>query len=497
MEKKAIVIGAGIGGLAAALRLSKIGYEVSVFEKSNNAGGKANEFNINGFRFDTGPSLFTMPWVLEDLFNFLNLDISKFIKYNKLDILCKYFYPDKTVINAYSDKNKFIEEMTLKTVDKRENFEKYFNYTKSIYDLTNKIFLENSLSETSTFLNWNAFNSLLNLHKIDTSRTMAKANAKYFNDSKTLQIFNRYATYNGSSPFKAPATLNIISHVENEKGGFFIEGGMYKLISALTDLSIKSGIKFFYNSEVKSIKVLHNKIIGINIYKENEEIFVPSNIVVSNSDVLNTYKNLLDVKDINKITKYERLEASSSAIVFYWGIIGKFKELNLHNILFSEDYTKEFSELFDLKVVPEDPTVYIYISSKQSKNDAPECCENWFVMVNSPNNEGQNWEYELKQTRKSIISKINKTLNINISDYILFEKTLTPENIEFLTDSYKGSLYGIASNNKMAAFLREQNRSKKYKGLYFVGGSAHPGGGIPLVMLSAKIAADLIIKYEN
>jgi phytoene desaturase len=497
MEKKAIVIGAGIGGLAAALRLSKIGYEVSVFEKGNNTGGKANEFNIDGFRFDTGPSLFTMQWVLQDLFNFLNLDISRFLKFNKLDVLCKYFYPDNTIIDAYSDKDKFIEEMTLKTVDKRESFENYFDYTKSIFDLTNKIFLENSLSETSTFLNLGALKSLVNLHKIDTNRTMAKANEKFFKDSKTLQIFNRYATYNGSSPFKAPATLNIISHVENEKGGYFIEGGMYTLVKVLTDLCVNSGVKFYFNADVKKINVLNNKINGVTVNIDNKEIFVHSDIVVSNSDVLNTYKNLLEVNDKNKINKYQKLEASSSALVFYWGIKGKFKELNLHNILFTEDYAKEFSELFDLKVVPTDPTVYIYISSKHSKQDAPECCENWFVMINSPNNEGQNWQYELKKARQSVIYKINKTLNINISDYILFEKTLTPENIELLTDSYKGSLYGIASNNKMAAFLREQNRSKKYKGLYFVGGSAHPGGGIPLVMLSAKIAADLIIKYEN
>jgi phytoene desaturase len=496
MGKKAIIIGAGIGGLVTALRLKKLGYDVSVFEKNPKAGGKANEINAQGFRFDTGPSLFTMPWVLEELFTFLQINIKDYLEYNKLEILCKYFYPDGTTINAYSDKDKFINEMTSKTLDKKESFEKYFEYTADIYRLTNKIFLENSLAEPKTYLNFNAFKSLLNLHKIDTGRTMAKANASFFNDPKTLQLFNRYATYNGSNPFKAPATLNIISHVENNRGGYFIKGGMYKLIETLTKLCIKENITLNFNAKVKNITLVNNKINGVTVIANQKEQFINADIVVSNSDVLNTYKNLLTFKDNKKINKYENLETSSSAIVFYWGIKGTYKQLQLHNILFSNNYEQEFDELFNKKIIPTDPTIYIYISSKESLNDAPVEHENWFVMINSPINKNQNWDEELLKLKEKLILKINKTLNVNISNNIIFEKTLTPKDIETLTESYKGSLYGIASNNKMAAFLREQNRSSKYSGLYFVGGSVHPGGGIPLVMLSGKITSELITKYN-
>ncbi len=496
MAKKAIIIGAGIGGLTTALRLKKLGYDVSVFEKNEKPGGKANEINESGFRFDTGPSLFTMPWVLEELFNDLGIKIKDFLEYNKLDILCKYFYCDGTVINAYSEKNKFIKEMTDKTLDTSESFKKYFNYTHDIYDLTHKIFLENSLTEIKTYFNLDSLKSLFNLSKIDTNRTMAKANSKYFKDPKTLQLFNRYATYNGSNPFKAPATLNIISHVENEKGGYFINGGIYKLVEALTSLCVNEGIELYFNTPVKNISVFNNKITGITIFRNNREEFISADIVVSNSDVLNTYKNLLTVKNHSKINKYEKLESSSSALVFYWGIKGNYDQLKLHNILFSENYEEEFNDLFNRNVVPNDPTVYIYISSKESLKDAPDGHENWFVMINSPNNTGQNWNEELLKSKEKIILKINKILNIDISKNIVFEKTLSPLNIEQLTESNKGSLYGIASNNKIAAFMREQNRSPKYKGLYFVGGSVHPGGGIPLVMLSAKITSKLINKYQ-
>ena len=158
---------------------------------------------------------------------------------------------------------------------------------------------------------------------------------------------------------------------------------------------------------------------------------------------------------------------------------------------------KEFDDIFDLKICPEDPTVYIYISSKFNKSDAPNGFENWFVLINTPYISGQDWNEEIKKTRERVINKINSILEIDLNNLIVAEEVLTPEKIESQTGSRLGSIYGISSNSRTAAFLRQQNRSKKYKGLYFCGGSAHPGGGIPLVMLSGKLAVDQILKYEK
>ncbi len=192
--------------------------------------------------------------------------------------------------------------------------------------------------------------------------------------------------------------------------------------------------------------------------------------------------------------KYSKLEPSLSGIVFYWGVKGTHKNLEIHNILFSQNYKNEFEDIFDKKISPNDPTVYIYISSKFNKNHSPNETENWFVMVNSSYISNQNWGEEISKTRQRILKKINDFLGIDLNDKILFEKVLSPFEIEKQTNSYRGSIYGISSNNKYAAFLRHPNRSKKYKGLYFCGGSAHPGGGIPLVILSGKIAAESLIK---
>ena len=255
---------------------------------------------------------------------------------------------------------------------------------------------------------------------------------------------------------------------------------------------MKRGVKFNKSSPVDKILHKNKKVTGITSCGRSEDF----DIIVSNADVSMTYGKLLGDQNSRPAKRYARLEKSSSAIVFYWGISREFPELEIHNVLFSDDYKEEFNDIFTKKIVPYDPTVYIYISSKFNKDDAPEGYENWFVMINVPADSNRDWNDLVTKAREKVVSKISTLLKINIEEYISFEEHLTPDGIAEATGSSNGSLYGISSNNKMAAFMRQQNRSRQYKGLYFCGGSAHPGGGIPLVVLSAKITADLINKYE-
>jgi phytoene desaturase len=325
---------------------------------------------------------------------------------------------------------------------------------------------------------------------------MHSANEKFFNDKKTIQLFDRYATYNGSNPYKVPATLNIIQHVEYNLGSYIPRKGMYSVANALHRLAEKNGVRFHFNDKVKRIVHQEKKVKGIINEVNGSEVFHENEIVVSNADVNFTYQNLLNVSGNKSAKKYASLEPSSSAMVFYWGVKGIYNELETHNILFSDDYQKEFTELFEVKISPADPTVYIYISSKFNSSDAPHGCENWFVMINAPANYGQDWKSEINRIRNTVLKKIKDILKIDLYDKIIFERILTPVDIENNTSSFRGSIYGISSNNKSAAFLRQRNRSKDFKGLYFCGGSAHPGGGIPLVLLSGKITSDLIKRYE-
>ncbi|MFT7347080.1 MAG: diapolycopene oxygenase, partial [Cryomorphaceae bacterium] len=208
-----------------------------------------------------------------------------------------------------------------------------------------------------------------------------------------------------------------------------------------------------------------------------------------NMDVIPTYNRLLPDHDIPG--RVEKQERSSSALIFYWGMEKKFDHLGLHNIFWSEDYQKEFSLLFEKKEITDDPTIYVNITSKHEKNDAPEGCENWFVMVNAPHVAGQDWEKTELETRKNILEKLSRMLGMDVEPFIKTERVLNPPTLESQTSSYLGSLYGTSSNDRMAAFLRHPNFTSKIKNLYFCGGSVHPGGGIPLCLLSGKIVSDL------
>jgi phytoene dehydrogenase-like protein len=248
------------------------------------------------------------------------------------------------------------------------------------------------------------------------------------------------------------------------------------------------GVKFRYNSKVDEIVIEDIRTKGIKI----KDALIAADIVISNIDIWFTYKRLL--------TKYPKLhpqktlsqERSSSALIFYWGVKKSFPQLHLHNIFFSADYKTEFDHIWKQQDIYHDPTVYINISSKYKQDDAPAGGENWFVMINVPANNGQDWDKLIAAARKNVQQKLSGILGEDITPLIACESILDPRSIETKTSSYKGSIYGTSSNNQFAAFLRHANRSSKVEGLYFCGGSVHPGGGIPLCLLSAKITAEMV-----
>ncbi|HRN25029.1 MAG TPA: phytoene desaturase family protein [Ignavibacteriaceae bacterium] len=490
MSLRISIVGAGLGGLSAAISLANKGFEVDLYEQNSKVGGKAGEINESGFRFDSGPSLLTMPFVIKELFDECDEDINDYIKLTKLDIICKYFYTDKTIINAYSDVKKFGEELEQKTIDNSDSLNKYLEYCKTIYELTGDLFLTKDPSSISTYLNSKALKTFFNIHKIDPFRTINEANSSFFKDKRLVQLFNRYATYNGSNPYLAPATLNIIPHVEYNQGSFIPNGGIYSISKALRKLAEKKGVNIFLNQKVEEIVLNDNEAKGIKV----NNVIRYYDKIISNADVNYTFKILIKNFNSKEASRFTKKDPSFSGLVFYWGINKEFRELETHNILFAKNYKREFDDLFINKTIHSDPTIYIYISSKLNNEDAPKGKENWFVMVNAPHIQNQNWEDEIKNARTNIINKINSFLNTNIEQFIEFEKVMSPVDIQNKTGSYRGSIYGISSNDKFAAFMRQSNKSKTVKNLYFCGGSAHPGGGIPLVILSGKIVSDIIKK---
>lgn len=491
---KAGIIGAGIGGIATAIRLRNKGYEVNVFEANAYAGGKLSSFEQGSYRFDAGPSLFTMPQLVEELFELSGKSVKDYFEYIRLPEVCRYFWEDGTRLNVPANNSEFAREAEKQLGEPAEKIAKTLKDSAFKYEVLSGLFLEDSLHKLSTWTSVKALKGYLNLPKMGIFSTMNQANEKFFSTPKAVQLFNRYATYNGSDPYQTPATMNIIPHLEYNIGAFFPKNGMYGITESLVALAKDLGVQFHFNTKVEEIIVKNNKVTGLKIKQHldnvNEVEFLPFDVVVSNMDVTPTYRKLLPhAKHPEKLLNQPK---SGSGLIFYWGIKKEFNELGLHNIFFSDNYKTEFEHQFQKKTIYDDPTIYLNITSKYKKDDAPAGCENWFILLNAPANDGQDWDKIIDQARRNVTEKLSRNLNTNIEPLIESESILDPRTIELRTSSVQGALYGNSSNNKFAAFLRHANFSFQIRNLYFVGGSVHPGGGIPLALSSAKIVGKMV-----
>jgi phytoene desaturase len=479
--RKAIIIGAGIGGLASAIRLARMGWEVKVFEASTKPGGKLSEIRADGFRFDTGPSLFTLPTLALEL-----LDPDLKFGLRQLPLITRYFWDDGFQLDASADVEELCRETEKKTGVPAGLFRNYLEETAEIFKITAPVFIFNSLHRIRSLLQLGNLSAFLGIAKIKAFISLHDFNKKSLGNERLVQMLDRYATYNGSNPYQTPATLRVIAHLEHNLGAWLPDGGMFTIVKRLTDQAVRLNTDFHFNEPVKNVEIKGGKATGVF----TSQGYYPADVVVSNIDVYRFYSYILP--DRRRLRKLDKQQRSTSAVIYYWGIRGSYPRLDVHNIFFSNRYREEFDDLFNRFTISNDPTVYIYISSKIFREDAPEQCENWFVMVNAPENMGQDWTKLVSETRQNIIRKLENNLNMTLEDKIVFEEVLDPVSIEEKTGSWHGSLYGPSSNNLFSAFQRHPNFRSNIGGLYFTGGSVHPGGGIPLCLSSAKIVASLI-----
>ncbi len=487
MPNEVAVIGGGLGGLAGAIKLAAQGHTVRLVEQNSSLGGKMGEVREAGYRFDTGPSLLTMPFVLDDLFASVGKDAAKELPIRSLPVICRYFYPDGTVLDADSDLDRFRDNLDQLKPGNGKALQRFLDYSRTIYNLTADVFLFTPFHEIGRLLKPRHLKSLFSLPKIDAFRTVHQSNEAFFDDPRLVQLFDRYATYNGSDPFQAPATLNVIPHVEYSLGGYYVEGGMYRLVEVLAGLADELGVEVHTGATVRRIRHRNKQVRSI----ETSVGEMRADAVLCNMDVVTAHRRLLP-EYAAKAAKLEKLEPSLSGMVFLWGVKGRHEQLSHHNILFSQDYQHEFKQLFETLIVPDDPTVYISITERADADHAPDSCENWFVLVNMPYlAPGQDWDEAVQRTREAVLRKLRE-IGIDLAGKVETEQILTPEDFAMRTASNRGSIYGLSSNGRAAAFRRPPNRSRELNGLYFAGGSVHPGGGIPLTLLSGQMAAELI-----
>ena len=371
--KKAIIIGSGIGGIATALRLRSMNYDVTVFENNNYPGGKLASFDLGPYRFDAGPSLLTMPHFIDELFDLFNENPRDYFNYKKKDISCRYFWDDGTKLNAYSEKSKFINEINKVLGVKESTISTYLLNAKRKYDLTKSMFLEQSLHKLKTYLSKDLLIGLCNVFSFQINKTLNQVNELELKEPHLVQLFNRFATYNGSSPYKTPGMMTLVQHLEQEYGTYVSDKGMNNITKSLYDLALSQGIDFKFNSFVSQILVSGKRAIGVSVGEESYS----SDIVVSNMDIVPTYRNLL--KNYYQPEKTLSQERSSSALIFYWGIKKEFPQLDVHNIFFADDYQKEFQSIFEKKSILRSLDLALLMwSQKQNKK----CSKHKIIITN-------------------------------------------------------------------------------------------------------------------
>lgn len=475
--------------MSAAIRLAASGERVAIYEQGGQVGGKMSEVRAAGFRWDTGPSVITMRHVFEDLFRAAGRNLEDYLTLLPVEPLTRYFYRDGTVLNPSSDLTRTLHEIASIAPRDVEGYRAYLAYAERIHRITGEKFIYGEPPTLRKLLMTPPGDMLA----VDPLRTMDGAIRSFVQSPKMRQFLGRFATYVGASPFLAPATLNVIAHVELSGGVWYPQGGIYAIARALKRLAVELGVEIHLNSPIRSIDVKDGRVVGVT---RVDGKCMPVNGVISNVDVMTVYEKLLPESPSQKarLDRLTKSESSCSGFVLMLGIEGQESRLAHHNILFSTDYRREFDDIFQRGIPPNEPTVYIAITSKTDLDHAPPGCENWFVLVNAPPlGESFNWTTQATQYREMVLKQI-EAFGFEVRGRIRTEQMLTPLDLERLTGARRGALYGTGSNDRFSAFRRPHNRDRHVRGLYFAGGTAHPGGGVPMVMLSGRVAASMLLR---
>jgi 1-hydroxycarotenoid 3,4-desaturase len=475
----AIVIGAGVGGLAAAIQLAQRGTQVTLLERAEEVGGKLRELEVGGLPLGAGPSVLTMRWVFDELFGGR---LDQYLRLIPLDPLCRHFFPDGSQLDLFAD-----EERSRAAIEafagaaSARGYSAYRRHAAKIYEIVRGPFMERPVPSVFELMSPRV---ILQLTQIDGLRTLWKALEEYFPDPRLRQLFGRYATYNGSSPYHAPATLAVIAHVENAFGVFACEGGIYRLAEALLRRARELGVTVETGVEVDAILVERERARGVRAAGRE----LRADLVIANCEAAHVYEHLLDGRAARKLAeRYRAEEPSLSAYVLLALADRAPLQLAHHNVFFSHDYRREFVQLLDERRPPDEPTVYLCAEDRPGPAEHERC----FLLSNAPPLDGTDWRTEAPRCRARILDTLAR---FGWTPRLRAEAQLTPADFAARFPSSRGAIYGQASNSMRAAFKRPANRVPGVAALYLVGGTVHPGAGLPMVALSARIATELALE---
>jgi diapolycopene oxygenase len=486
---KVAVIGGGLAGLSAAIRLRADGHDVTVFEKNERAGGKLNVREGAGYSFDTGPSILTMPWVLEQLFASAGRKLSDYMEIVRVEPQWRSIFQDGTTIDMSADLPKMLEELQKVSKEDGAKLFSYLDYSFKQYELCMKSFYARSISGLAELRGLHSFRELL---AMDPMKTVNQATKGFFKDARIQQMFDFLVMYVGSSPYHSPAILSQLAHVQIGLGIFYVNGGMYNIARGMLKLLGELGVTVRTQARVTKIEQQNGRATGITL--ESGETFA-ADLIVSNLEAIPAYQSVLAgvPQAAAETKKLEKFNPTVSGLVLLLGVDREYSQFKHHNFFFSRNPEVEFAQIYDDGVPADDPTIYVGIASKTDPSQAPAGCENWFVLTHVPPLQpGESWERHRTRYRELVLDKLEKMGAEDLRKHIQFEYQFIPDDLRQLYGANGGSIYGVAADRKRNGGFKIPSRSAVLNNLYFVGGSTHPGGGVPMVTLSGQLTADLI-----
>jgi diapolycopene oxygenase len=495
MKKKVVIIGGGLGGMSAAISAARYSdeFDITLIEKNSHLGGKLNTLDKDGFSFDLGPSIFTMPHIFKKLFEMHDKNMEDYFQIEKVRPHWRSFFEDGKVIDLEKDISKMKSEPTSLSESDIEELRDFLEYSKKLYDFSDKTYFENQ--SESVFDVIKHYNPLKIFSNSDYFSNMDSGVRKRVSNEYMVDILNFFVKYVGSSPYDAPAVLNLLPYVQWKFDLWYVSGGMYNLARGLEALMVELGINIVKNAEVIGIEKSNQNIEKLLI-KHSEPVY--ADIVVSNMEVIPFYEKISKEPD-EKINKYrEKYGPACSGFALHLGVDRQYDQLKHHNFFFSKNPKNHFNKIFHEKKLTDDPTIYLVAPMKTDPSQGPKGCEIIKILPHIPVIDDENpiTKEEYALFKENVLDKLERLGLKDLRKHIVVEELWTPETIRDAYFSNKGSIYGVISDKDKNKGFKTPKQSEFYENLFFVGGSVNPGGGMPMVILSGQQVVEKIRKFH-
>jgi len=489
-KSKVVVIGGGLGGTSSAISLATEGFDVTLYEKNEHLGGKLNFTKQDGFSFDLGPSILTMPHIFEELFERAGKNMDDYLEIERLDLQWRTFFEDGKKFDLFPSPRETVRKNPDLDDSDRKDLEEYVRYSKELYENANRSYFAEGADTIWDVVRYHGV--IGSLRDFDYFHTMHQGVSARIDNPYLVKIIDFFIKYVGSSPYDAPAVLNLLPYVQFEFGLWYVSGGMFNLSEGLKKLMDELNVDVNLGTEVVKMDKKNGKVTSVVL--DSGEV-VNGDIFVSNMEVIPAYRDLLDERG-KMIHKYEkRFEPACSGYVLHLGVDREYPQLAHHNFFFSKDPRKHFHDVYHGKRLPSDPTIYTVATTRTDKSQAPEGHENIKILPHIPHLQDEPFtKDQYKELREKVLDKLERMGLTDLRNHIVTEDEWTPEDIRERYYSNKGAIYGVLSDKDKNRGFKAPKKSEKYSNLFFVGGSVNPGGGMPMVVLSGQQVRDKILK---